>query len=294
MKPAHLAAATGPAEVARPAAFDVATSPVVRRFPWANLLSATAILMVIAWLVLAFARGDIRWSETRAYLFSPLVLTGLLNTLWLAVLAMGVGVVLGTAIAVMRASANPVMRSFAIFYQWLFRGVPLILQILIWFNLALVFPRFSIPGVIDVPMVKLITPAMAALLGIGLNQAAYSAEIIRAGLLSVDRGQHEAALAIGMTEGRALWRIVFPQAMRVVVPPMGNEFIGVVKMTSLAVVIGFRDLLSTVQLLYLNSARIVEMLFVAAFWYLVVVTLLTFGQARLERRFARGFHRRHR
>lgn len=281
-----------PAETVLPVAFDVATSHIERRFPWANVLSATAILIVMGWLVLAFARGDIRWSETRSYLFSPFVLAGLVNTLWLAVAAMAVGVILGTAIAVMRASANPVMRTFAIFYQWLFRGVPLILQILIWFNLALVFPRFTIPGVLDVQMVTIITPAMAALLGIGLNQAAYSAEIIRAGLLSVDRGQHEAALAIGMTEGKALRRIIFPQAMRVVIPPMGNEFIGVVKMTSLAVIIGFRDLLSTVQLLYLSSARIVEMLFVAAFWYLVVVTLLTIGQSRLEARYGRGFRRR--
>ncbi|MGR3781412.1 MAG: amino acid ABC transporter permease, partial [Albimonas sp.] len=200
-----------------------------------------------------------------------------------------IGIVIGVLVAVMRGSPNPVLRSVAIGYQWFFRGTPVILQLLIWFNLALVFPRLGIPGLFEARTVDVITPAMATLLGLGLNQGAYTSEVMRAGLLSVDRGQYEAAQAIGMGYWASLKRIILPQAMRVVIPPLGNEFIGLVKMTSLASIIGFADVLRTSQDIYYVNARVIELLMVAAAWYLVVVTILSLGQARLERRFGRGF-----
>jgi len=162
-------------------------------------------------------------------------------------------------------------------------------RLLIWFNLALVFPRLGIPGIWTGRTVDIITPVVATLVGLGLNQGAYTSEIVRAGLLSVDSGQHEAAKSIGMSYFTALRRIILPQAMRVVVPPLGNEFIALVKFTSLASIIGFSDLLRNVQDIYYVNAKVIELLMVAAFWYLVVVTLLSVAQSALERRYGRGF-----
>jgi len=163
-----------------------------------------------------------------------------------------------------------------------------VLQLLVWFNLALVFPRIGVPGIWDVRTVNIITPVVAALVGLGLNEGAYVSEIVRAGMLSVDRGQYEAAQAIGMSYGRALRRIIMPQAMRVVIPPLGNNFIGLLKTSSLASIIGFSELLHSVQDIYYNNVRVIELLCVAGFWYLVVVSVLSVGQAMLERRFGRG------
>jgi polar amino acid transport system permease protein len=182
-----------------------------------------------------------------------------------------------------------VLRSAALFYAWFFRGTPVILQLLIWFNLALVFPRIGIPGLFDFRTVDVITPAVATLLGLGLNEGAYVSEIVRAGLISVDRGQYEASKSIGMSYWLSLRRIILPQAMRVVVPPLGNEFIALLKITSLASIIGFSDILRNAQDIYYTNAKVIELLMVAAFWYLVVVSVLSVFQAMLENRFGRGF-----
>ena len=146
----------------------------------------------------------------------------------------------------------------------------------------------GIPGVWTAKAVVVMTPFAAALLGLGINEGAYVSEIVRAGLISVDAGQYEAAKSIGMRGGLALRRVILPQAMRVVVPPLGNQFIGMVKMTSLASVIEYAELLHNAENIYYANAKVMELLFVAAVWYLVVVTVLSFGQAALERRFARG------
>jgi polar amino acid transport system permease protein len=151
-----------------------------------------------------------------------------------------------------------------------------------------VFPRLGIPGWWEVKTYVVLTPIVATLLGLGLNEGAYVSELVRAGLLSVDRGQLEASLSIGMTPLHALRRIVLPQAMRVIIPPLGNEFIGLLKLSSLASIIGFTDLLHNAQDIYFSNAKVIELLMVAGFWYLVVVSVLSIGQAALERRFGRG------
>ena len=176
---------------------------------------------------------------------------------------MVIGIVIGVLCAVARGSPNPVLRTAALFYAWFFRGTPVILQLLIWFNLALVFPHIAIPGLFDVRTVDVITPAVATLLGLGLNEGAYVSEIVRAGLLSVDRGQYEASKSIGMSYWLSLRRIILPQAMRVVVPPLGNEFIALLKITSLASIIGFSDILRNAQDIYYTNAKVIELLMVA-------------------------------
>ncbi|MFJ5370767.1 amino acid ABC transporter permease, partial [Bosea sp. CER48] len=165
---------------------------------------------------------------------------------------------------------------------------PLLLQLLIWFNLALVFPTIGIPGVFAWRTIDIIGPFMATLLGLGMNQGAYTAEVVRGGILSVDQGQTEAAKAIGMTRLTTLRRIVLPQAMRVIIPPVGNEVISMVKLTSVASVIQYAEILRNAQTIYYANARVIELLIVAAGWYLLVVTLLQIGQYFLERHFSKG------
>ena len=268
---------------------DVARLRHLRPRHYGRMTAVVITLLMLALLVDAFARGKIDWSTTGEYLFWPTILSGLFNTIWLSIACMAIGIIIGVLCAVARGSPNPVLRSAALFYAWFFRGTPVILQLLIWFNLALVFPRIGIPGLFDVRTVDVITPAVATLLGLGLNEGAYVSEIVRAGLLSVDRGQYEASKSIGMSYWLALRRIILPQAMRVVVPPLGNEFIALLKITSLASIIGFSDILRNAQDIYYTNAKVIEVLMVAAFWYLVVVSVLSAFQAMLENRFGRGF-----
>jgi polar amino acid transport system permease protein len=252
-------------------------------------MAAVALIAAFAgFIAVSFANGKIDWATAGQYLFWPTILHGLVNTIWISVASMAIGIVLGVLCAIARSSPNPVLRGVAIFYAWFFRGTPVILQLLIWFNLALVFPKIGIPGVWEVKTVFVITPVFAALVGLGLNEGAYVSEIVRAGMLAVDRGQYEAAQSIGMSYMQALRRIIMPQAMRVVIPPLGNNFIGLLKTSSLASIIGFSDLLHNAQDVYYNNVRVIELLSVAGFWYLVVVSVLSVGQTVLERRFGRG------
>jgi polar amino acid transport system permease protein len=206
----------------------------------------------------------------------------------MTLLAMALGVLLGVITAIMRLSPNPVLQAVAQGYVWLFRGTPVILQLLLWFNLALVFPSMGIPGLFEFRTVDVMTPFLAALLGLGINQGAYTSEVVRAGLLSVDTGQYEAAKSIGMPRLQALRRVILPQAMRVIVPPIGNELVGMVKLTSLASVIQYAEMLHNAENIYYANARVIELLMVAGVWYLVVVTVLSFAQSRVERHYARG------
>jgi polar amino acid transport system permease protein len=268
---------------------DVARLRHLRPRHYGRMTAVAVTLLLLALLVDAFARGKIDWSTTGEYLFWPTILQGLVNTIWVSIACMAIGIIIGVLCAVARGSPNPVLRSAALFYAWFFRGTPVILQLLIWFNLALVFPRIGIPGLFDFRTVDVITPAVATLLGLGLNEGAYVSEIVRAGLISVDRGQYEASKSIGMSYWLSLRRIILPQAMRVVVPPLGNEFIALLKITSLASIIGFSDILRNAQDIYYTNAKVIELLMVAAFWYLVVVSVLSVFQAMLENRFGRGF-----
>lgn len=267
---------------------DVARWRVARRLHAGRWVSAALALALVLLLARAFARGQIEWSVVARFLTAQTILAGLGQSLLMAVCAMSLGILLGVTAAVMRLSANPVLQAVAMGYAWLFRGTPVILQLLLWFNLALIFPTIGVPGIWSARTVDLLTPFVATLLGLGLNQGAYTSEVVRAGLLSVDTGQYEAARSIGMTRLHALRRIILPQAMRVVIPPLGNEFISMIKLTSLASVIQFAELLHAAQNIYFANARVIELLLVAGFWYLAAVSVLTPLQALLERRFARG------
>lgn len=274
------------------AKYDISAYKVVPRRYIGRYAAATLIVVLLIGLVQAFIHGNIEWSFVAQFLTAESIMFGLLNTITMSILAMALGVVLGVVVAVMRMSQNPLLRYVAQSYTWLFRGTPLILQLLLWFNLALIFPTLGIPGLFEFKTVEVITPFAAALLGLGINQGAYTAEVVRAGLLSVDSGQYEAAKAIGMPRLQALRRIILPQAMRIIIPPVSNEFIGMVKMTSLASVIQYSELLHNAQNIYYANARVMELLIVAGIWYLAVVTVLTLGQSRLEKRFARGAGKR--
>lgn len=273
---------------AMPGPLKISDYHVVARPCFGRWISGALIIAILAVIGYAFATGKIEWQYFWQFMTVPTILAGVANTVLLAVLAMIIGVVLGTIFAIMRGSDNPIMRSVAFGYIWLFRGTPVLLQLMLWYNLALVFPTVGIPGVWSMRMIDLMSPFWAALLGLGLNQGAYTAEVIRAGLLSVDTGQYEAAKTIGMTRLRALRRIVLPQAMRVVIPPLGNEFILLIKTTSLASVIQFSEVMYNAGTIYYSNARVVELLFVAGAWYLILVSILTLFQIPLERHFAKG------
>lgn len=259
--------------------------PVRRTGQWVSAGFVVALIGAVVWAVAT--NDNIQWAVVGDFLFNPQILRGGVTTLQLTVLAMVLGVVLGVVLAVMRLSRNPVLRYVSAGYLWLFRGTPVLVQIVLWFNLGLIFPRLGIGG-FSADTNALISAFTAALLALALNEAAYMAEIVRGGILSVDKGQTEAAQALGLTGARTMWRIVLPQAMRVIVPPTGNEVITMLKTTALVSAIGAKDLFTEAQFYGSKNFTTFEMLIVASFWYLVMTTVLTFGQARLEQRFARG------
>lgn len=258
---------------------------------WGRWVAAVVIAAVLVALGIAVAGGDIDYGSIPALLTQPVILTGLRNTIVLAVAAQGGAIVIGIVVALMRTSANPVTRAVSWAYVWVFRGLPVLLQILLWYNIALVFPRFTIPlpftglYLLDQPANAVMTAFMAALLGLGLNESAYMAEIVRAGLTSVDRGQSEAAKSIGMPPRLVLSRVVLPQAMRVIIPPTGNDSINMLKGTSIASVIGFTELIHAANNLSSRSLAVMETLLAVALWYLVVISLANVGQHYLERHY---------
>jgi polar amino acid transport system permease protein len=271
-----------------PNGLDARALRVVPRRRPGRWLATLVVLVLLGLVIRAFALGQIEWAVVGRFMTAPVILAGLVNTLVMTLCAMALGLALGVLAAVMTMSTNPVLVGVARFYVWFFRGTPLLLQLLLWFNLALIFPRLGIPGVAEWRTVDVITPFVATWLGLGMNQGAYTSEVVRSGILSVDRGQTEAAQAVGMTRLQAMFRIVLPQALRVIVPPVGNEVISMVKLTSVASVIQFSEILRNAQTIYYANARVIELLIVAAAWYLATVTVLSLGQALLERRLARG------
>ena len=233
------------------------------------------------------------WLVVWRNLFNRLILGGIVVTLELTVLAMVVGVVLGVILAVMRLSPNPVMSWLSWLYIWFFRGTPVLVQLFFWYNLNLVLPGIVLGIPFTSFVVRLDTNALipsfvAALLGLGLNEAAYMAEIVRAGIISVEHGQTEAAQALGMDRMLLMRRIVLPQAMRVIIPPTGNETISMLKTSSLAFVAAVPELFTRQAQIASASYNVLEMLIVASIWYLVMTSILTVGQFYIERHFGRG------
>ncbi|MFD5130050.1 amino acid ABC transporter permease [Streptomyces olindensis] len=258
---------------------------------YGRYVSAVVALALLGGVVYAFSQGRINWDAIPDYFFDDRILDGVGKTLLLTVLSMAIGIIGGILLAVMRLSKNPVTSSIAWFYIWFFRGTPVLVQLIVWFNLGLVFEYINLGPFYKDEWSDFMTPFLTALLGLGLNEAAYMAEICRAGLLSVDEGQTEASHALGMSHARTLRRIVIPQAMRVIVPPTGNEVINMLKTTSLVSVVQYPELLRAAQDIGQTSGAPAEMLFLAAAWYLLLTSVFSVGQYYLERYYARGSSR---
>ncbi len=273
-----------------------AIKAIALRHPW-RWVSAVIVLALAVGVVSTVATApNLRWDVITYWLTQPSILNGLLVTLELTVIAMAIGVSLGALLAVMRLSANPVVSTVSWFYIWFFRGTPVLVQLFFWYNLQLILPHIFV----GIPFTSIgwhadtltvITPFLASILGLGLNEAAYMAEIVRAGIISVDNGQTEAAQALGMTRIQVMQRVVLPQAMRVIIPPTGNETISMLKTTSLVYITTTHELFYAQLLIAGYNYRIVELLIVASIWYIVATSILTFGQYYLERYFAKGASR---
>ncbi|WP_210583503.1 amino acid ABC transporter permease [Streptomyces sp. GESEQ-35] len=262
---------------------------------WAT---AAAALLVFAMVLNSVVRNDaFQWDVVGRYFTTAAVLDGLLLTLWLTGVVMVLGFLLGTVLAVMRLSANPVLRTLSWGYVWIFRSTPLLVQLLFWFNIGALYPTLGLgipfgPQFVTVKTVNLLGPTLTAVIGLTLHETAYAAEVVRGGILSVDSGQTEAAQAIGLSRRRTLRRIVIPQAMRSIVPTAGNMLIGTLKGTSIVSVLAVHDLLYSVQLIYNQTYQVIPLLMVATIWYIAVTSVLSTGQYYVERYYARGDGRR--
>ncbi|MFI6697326.1 amino acid ABC transporter permease [Streptomyces sp. NPDC050433] len=292
--PGTAAAATrAPRPPWRPGATDAAAA--ARRPRPGQWTSTVVVLLAVAWLAQAVVTNKaLEWSVVADYLTFPSVLRGLAMTLELTVFAMAAGILGGVLLALMRTSRTRLLRIVADGYIWIFRGTPVLVQLILWYNLAIFVPTLSIgipfgPELVSWQTNALITPFVASLLGLALSEAAYMGEIMRAGLLSVPTGQREAAQTLGIGRAGIFTRIVLPQAMRSIVPPTGNQVINMLKGTSLVSVIAMGDLLYSVQAIYHQNFKTIPLLVVACIWYLVVTSVLYVGQAWVERRFGRGF-----
>jgi polar amino acid transport system permease protein len=272
---------------------DAPMQVIPLRHPWTWAASVLVVLVAagVAWSVTT--NPAFQWPVVAQYLFDGQILAGLLRTLELTVAAMSLGLVLGTALAIMRLSDNRLLSVLSWLYIWFFRSVPVLVQLIFWYNFGALYAHVTLalpwgPVLYSASTNDVITPLTAALAGLGLAQAAYTAEVIRAGILSVSPGQTRAAKALGMRPATIFIRIVFPQAMRVIIPPVGNELISMVKGTSLVSVIAMADLLYTAQLIYARTYETIPLLIVASLWYLATVSVLTVAQHALERHYGRG------
>lgn len=273
---------------------DLSKLPVVavRNYGrWVASAAALVLLAMVANALLTNQRWE--WDVVAEHLTWHSVLAGIWGTLRLTAVASVLGFGLGALLALMRLSASPLLRSVSWTYTWVFRSVPLLLQILLWYNLAFLYPQLTLgipfgPEFFALDTLRIIDKFWAAILALALSQAAYSAELIRAGILSVDQGQQEAAASLGLPRGHQYRRIVLPQAMRAIVPNAVNEVIGMLKGTSIVYVIAYGELFYVVQVLMGRNLKIVPMLMVATIWYVALTTVLTIVQFYVERHFAKG------
>ncbi|WP_125609803.1 amino acid ABC transporter permease [Specibacter cremeus] len=277
-----------PKELSGPDGTPVPVVALKHRDRW---IVGTLALVVFAWLLSTLATNpNIRWNKVAEYLFFPKIIDGIWVTLTISVLATVLGLVLGILLAIMKLSHNPVLNWLSTLYIWFFRGTPALVQLIFWYNLAFLFPRL----VIEIPFTNIgyfwntndvMTGFNSALLGLGLNLAAYFAETVRAGIQAVDKGQTEAAYALGMTPVKRMRVIVLPQALRIIIPPTGNEFISMLKTTSLVYVVAGNDLMTNASQIYKQNNLIMELLIVASLWYMVMTAIATFFQSKLEARY---------
>jgi polar amino acid transport system permease protein len=273
---------------------DIRAVPVRRPGRWV----AAAIVLVVAVAVIRsiVTNPHFEWGVVGEYLFDERILEGLRVTIELTAIAMAIGIVLGMVLAVMRLSPNPLVSGGSWFYIWFFRGTPVLVQLLFWYNIAALYPKIALgipfgPAFVHPNANVLIPPFTAAILGLGLNEGAYMAEIVRAGIISVPEGQGDAARSLGMTRLQTMRRIVLPQAMRVIIPPTGNETISMLKTTSLVSVIAVGDLLYAAQNIYSTNFKTIPLLIVASIWYILCTSVLYVGQYYLERYYGRGSSR---
>lgn len=234
-------------------------------------------------IVYIFITANFSWEQIPRYIFAPQIIYGAQITVALTIAAMVIGIVIGIVFALMSVSDHRALRAVSAFYVWIFRGIPLLVQIIFWFNLALFMPRIGF-GDFSISTNIVMGSFTAGLIALSLNEGAYMAEIIRGGILAIDKGQIEAARALGIGRSKTFRRIVLPQAMRIVVPATGNQLIGMLKATSLVSVIGVHDLLTQAQFIYTQNYMIMELLVVAAIWYLLLAAVASAGQSYLERR----------
>ncbi|MEV4613300.1 amino acid ABC transporter permease [Kitasatospora sp. NPDC049258] len=277
-----------------PSAPSAAALVIVARRRPGRLLAAAAALLLFGMVLNSLVRNRaFRWEVVGQYFTTTSIVDGLLLTLWLTALVMVLGFALGTVLALARLSDNPVLKSLSWGFVWVFRATPLLVQLLFWFNIGALYPRLGVgvpfgPEFLTVKTVNLLGPVLTAVIGLTLHEAAFAAEVVRSGILSVDQGQLEAAASLGLRRRRVLRRIVVPQAMRSIVPTAGNMLIGTLKGTSIVSVLAVQDLLYSAQLVYNQTYQVIPLLMVATLWYIGVTSVLSVGQYYLERHFARG------
>lgn len=248
------------------------------------------VLLIAAFLNLLFTNQNMKWGVVGEYLFNSEIMHGLWVTIELTILAMVIGLILGVILAIMRLSRNPLFSAVSWIWVWFFRGVPPLVQMIFWFNLATLIPqvRLGVPFTeltfAAWDMNTLMTSFSAAILGLALTESAYAAEMIRAGIMAVPQGQVEAASALGIPSSKVMMRIVLPQALRIVIPPIGNDLISMLKFTSLVSVLATPDLLYSAQMIYSRTYQTIPLLLVATLWYLVLTTIFTFAQQLVERK----------
>ena len=275
---------------------DLGSLPVVHTRHWFRWSIGIVVLFVVAQFAWSLvANENYEWDVFAHYFLSEPVLQGVGLTLLLTVVSASIGFFLGTLLALARLAKSPLLNSAAWLFIWFFRSVPLVVQIIVWYNLGYLYPTLGLGTpfttdfwIVEFPTVQLISAFAAAILGLSLNQAAYSAEIIRGGLLSVDQGQLEAAAALGIPPRRRLTRIILPQAMRSIVPNATNEVIGLVKGASVVFVIALPEVFYAVQVIYNRNSRVIPLLLVAVVWYTIITTILSIAQYYIERHYARG------
>jgi polar amino acid transport system permease protein len=268
---------------------DTRTMRIVPRRRPARWVGVFAAAVFVSWVIFQILTNPgFQWRVVGNYLFNHEILIGLVMTCELTVLVMLAGIAIGLLLAVMKLSRTPIVSLAAGGYIWFFRGTPVLVQLVFWYNLAALFPVLSLgvpfggPKFFSIQSTVAISSFTAALLGLGLNEGAYMAEIIRAGIVSVDHGQIEAATALGYRPLQRLWVVVLPQAMKSIVPPTGNQVIGMLKYSSLASVVALEELMESAQDIYSRTFETIPLLIVASLWYLTLTSLLSVAQHFIE------------